>query len=51
MQPTTLRPGEARMVMLKGVQHEHVTGTDGKPLPLEAGFGGLKLTEAAGGRY
>jgi hypothetical protein len=51
MQPMMLRPGEARMVMLRTVQHERVTGTDGKSLPVEATFGGLKLTEAAGGRH
>jgi hypothetical protein len=51
MQPMTLRPGEARMIMLREVQHERVTGTDGKSLPVEATFGGLKLTDAGGGRH
>lgn len=51
MQPMTLRPGEARMIMLREVQHSRVTGTDGKSLPVEATFGGMKLTEGPGGRH
>jgi hypothetical protein len=39
------------MIMLREVQHERVTGTDGKSLPVEATFGGLKLTEGPGGRH
>src|SRR5205823_2810862 len=49
--PLTLQPGEARMIMLKELQHHHIPGTDGKPLPLSGLFGGMKLTEAPGGRH
>jgi hypothetical protein len=51
MQPLTLQPGEARMIMLKELQHHHIPGIDGKPLPLTGIFGGMKLTEAPGGRH
>ncbi len=45
MQPLTLEPGEARMLMLREVQHKRIPGTDGQPLPLSVTFGGMKLTE------